>query len=80
MCETNQKLSGCGYGEVGACTSCGAPPTGIDFLSRVVTINAVRECAPSCNAGYQVTEDPTSPIKISCKPIPPVDDNYDDNG
>jgi hypothetical protein len=79
-CTESQKLVGCGYGEIGSCAACSLPPSGIDSLSRVVTINGIRECAPRCRAGYQVTENSSSAIGISCQLIPPIDSNYDDNG
>jgi len=79
-CASDQKLVGCGYGEVGFCTSCGAVPAGIHSLSRHVTVGTVRQCAPSCNAGFQIAENATNPLGYSCRPIEAIDLIYEDNG
>ena len=79
-CAASQKLVGCGYGLPGSCASCGSPPAGVHFLSRVVTIGAVRQCAPSCNSGFQVAQNVSTPAGLSCQPLPPIDLDYDDNG
>ena len=79
-CATNEKLVGCGYGLPGTCAACGIPPLGVDSFSRVVTIGAVRQCAPTCRDGFQVVQNASAPAGYSCQPLPPVDLDYDDNG
>lgn len=77
ICEKDERLVDCGYGNPGKCVSCGPLPRGVHRFKKFVNAGSVRECLPACKSGFELIKDPAMPAGVTCQRT--EDDDSDDS-